>query len=82
MHTPTMDTAPSPLDALAAAHGGLDDFRITKTAEILSMLRKLQDSNVTLNVNAPNGSAVTAMLWAIDSDRQCISLSVHADDPQ
>ncbi len=82
MHTPTMDTAPSPLDTLAAAHGGLDDFRITQPTEVVAMLRKLQDGNVMLNVNAPNGSAVTAMLWAIDSDRQSISLSVDADDPQ
>jgi c-di-GMP-binding flagellar brake protein YcgR len=82
MQTMTMDTAPSPLDALAAAHGGLDDFRITKPTEIVAMLRKLQDGNVMLNLNAPNGSAVTAMLWSVDSDRQAISLSVHDEDPQ
>lgn len=71
-----------PLDALAAAHGGLGDFRIDKPSEVISMLRKLQEGNVVLNVNAPNGSAITAMLWAIDGDRQSISLSVDSNDPQ
>lgn len=71
-----------PLDTLAAAHGGLGDFRIDKPSEVVSMLRKLQEGNVVLNVNAPNGSAITAMLWSIDSDRQSISLSVDHTDPQ
>lgn len=70
------------LDALAATHGGLGDFRIDKPSEVLAMLRKLQDSNIVLNLNAPNGAAITAMLWSIDGDRQSISLSVDTDDPQ
>ncbi len=71
-----------PLDALAAQHGGLGDFRIDKPAELVAMLRKLLDGNVTLNINAPSGAAITAMLWAIDTAKQSISLSVDGSDPQ
>lgn len=77
-----MDTLPMPLDALAAAHGGLGDFLITSPTELNAMLRKLQDGNVLLNVNAPNGSAITATLWSIDTARDSISLNVDAADPQ
>lgn len=76
-----MDTSPIPLNTLSIQPGGLSDFRIEKPNEVLAMLRKLLESNVTLNVNAPDGSAVTAMLWAIDDDRRSISLTVDTDSP-
>ena len=76
-----MDTSPIPLHTLSLANGGLSDFRIEKPNEVVAMLRKLLQSNSTLNVNAPDGSAVTAMLWAIDEERRAISLTVDSDSP-
>jgi flagellar brake protein len=80
-----MDTLPMPLDALdalAATHGGLDDFRLTSPAEIASVLKTLRDGNLPLNLNAPNGSAVTVTLWALDPARGILSFSADAATPQ
>src|SRR5690606_32596107 len=59
----TVDTLPMPLDAVAAAHGGLDDFRLTSAGEIGAMLKRLLDGNVPLSLNAPDGSSLSATLW-------------------
>lgn len=77
-----MDTLPMPLDAVAAAHGGLGDFHITAPVEIAAMLKQLLDANVVLNLNAPNGTAVAATLWTVDAMRGAISFSADAQSPQ
>lgn len=71
-----------PLDAVAAAHGGLDDFHITAPAELAAMLKQLLESNAVLNLNAPNGTALAVTLWAIDAERGVISFSADAQSPQ
>jgi len=77
-----MDTFPMPLDAVAAAHGGLDDFRITAPVELAATLRQLTDANVVMNLNAPNGSAVQTTIWAHDASRGVLSFSADASAPQ
>ena len=76
-----MQTMPMPLDALAAAPGGLDDFRISTPREIGVMLKLLVDGNVQLNLNASDGSVISATLWTADSARASIGFSVNPDDP-
>lgn len=71
-----------PLDAVAAAHGGLDDFHITDPSELAAMLKQLLDANAVLNLNAPNGTAVPVTLWAMDAARDVISFSADAQSPQ
>ena len=70
------------LDALAATHGGLDDFRLTSATELAAVFKTLRDGNVPLNLNAPDGHAVTAMLWAMDAERGVLSFSAEAATPQ
>ena len=70
-----------PLDAVAAAHGGLDDFRLTSVSEIGAMLKRLLDGNVPLSLNAPDGSSLSATLWTIDSARGHISFNPDLHDP-
>ena len=53
-----MDTLPMPLEALSAAHGGLDDFRMTAPREIAAMLKQLCDGNVMLNLNGSDGTVL------------------------
>lgn len=77
-----MDTLPMPLEELAATHGGLSEFRLTSPLEIATLLQRMCDDNVTLNVNAPNGAACSVRLWTVDRGRAAISFSANADDPQ
>ena len=77
-----MDTSPMPLDDLAAAHGGLGDFRIAMPAEIAAVLRQLADSGAPLNLNAPDGQVLAATVWTVAADRDILSLAIDADDPR
>jgi len=71
-----------PLDTLAATHGGLDDFRLSSQAEILAMLRKLNDGNVLVNLNGSDGASYTTTLWAIDPARGTLSFSADGENNQ
>ena len=77
----TQQTMPMPLDALGAAPGGLDEFRITTPREIGAMLKLLVDGNIQLNLNSADGSVVSATLWTADPTRGSIGFSVNPDDP-
>jgi len=70
-----------PLDALPAERG-LDDFRLTAPSEITAMLKRLIDGCIPLNLNAPDGTAISATLWTLDPAHERISFSVIGDDPQ
>ena len=70
-----------PLDALGAAPGGLDEFRLTAPREIAAMLRKLIDGSVQLNLNASDGSVVGATVWTADAERGSIGFNVDPNDP-
>jgi c-di-GMP-binding flagellar brake protein YcgR len=76
-----METMPMPLDALSAAHGGLDEFRISAPREIAAMLKQFQDGNVILNLNGSNGTVIGTTLWAIDVARGKLSFSADANAP-
>jgi c-di-GMP-binding flagellar brake protein YcgR len=77
-----METLPMALDAIGASEGGLDDFRIHRPSEVTAYLRQLLDGNVLLNLNAPDGAAITGTLWSVDAERQTMSLSVDPLAPQ
>lgn len=77
-----MQTRPMPLDAMAAAGGGLDAYRVSAPTEVATMLRRLQDANVLLNLNAPRGGVYTTTLWSADAARATLSLAADARDPQ
>ena len=76
-----MDTLPMPLESLSAAHGGLDDFRITSPREIAAMLRQFQDGNQLLNLNGSNGGMLSTTLWSIDAAKGKLSFSADAHAP-
>ena len=64
--------------SLAAAPGGLDEFRITAPREIAAMLKQFQDGNVLLNLNGSNGAMLSTTLWSIDAARGQLSFSADA----
>jgi flagellar brake protein len=76
-----METMPMPLDALGAAPGGLDEFRISSPREIAAMLRRLADGSVQMNLNASDGSVVNGTVWSSDPDRGTLGFSVDPAEP-
>ncbi|MEP6875170.1 MAG: flagellar regulator YcgR PilZN domain-containing protein [Burkholderiales bacterium] len=72
---------PMSLDALGATPGGLDEFRLGTPREIVAVLRQLYDGNVQLALNARDGSVVRGTVWAMDTERGTLAISVDATDP-
>lgn len=75
------NTRPAELDPL----GGPDPwspFRVALPAERLSLLRALRDGSVPVVLNAPDGTAMTVTLWALDAEQGRMNLSVDAHAPQ
>ena len=70
-----------PLDALGAAPGGLDEFRISAPREVAAVLRQLCDAGVQLQLNARDGSVVNATLWTTDAQRGSVGFDVDPHDP-
>ncbi len=75
-----MDTLPMPLEALAATHGDVEEFRITAPAEVKRLLEMFCSAGMTLNFNAPGGVAVTALLLVVDSAHGLLGFQVQAAD--
>jgi flagellar brake protein len=76
-----METMPMPLDALGAANGGLDDFRVTAPREIGVMLKQLSDGCVQVSLSSSGGSVLSATVWTLDATRGSLGFSVDANDP-
>jgi c-di-GMP-binding flagellar brake protein YcgR len=75
------ETMPMPLDALGAAPGALDEFRVTAPGEIATLLRRLYDGNVELGLHAGEDVKVAATVWMTDAGRGSIGLNVDSSDP-
>lgn len=76
-----METLPMPLDSLSAAHGGLDEFRISSPREIAAILRQFQDGNLLLNLNGSDGGMLSTTLWSIDPAKGKLSFAADANTP-
>jgi c-di-GMP-binding flagellar brake protein YcgR len=75
------DTRPAELDGAS----GLDawaEFRVTQPQERARLLRQLCDGQVPVNLNAPDGTALTVTLWAVDAAQGRINLSAEPGLPQ
>jgi flagellar brake protein len=77
----TTDTLPMALDALAAALGELDDFRISSPPDVQALLRRLLDAGVPLHLSTPRGEVYTSMLWTIDQARGILGLVTEGVTP-
>jgi c-di-GMP-binding flagellar brake protein YcgR len=75
-----MQTQPAPLDGMRDDEG-LDEFRVTSSREIQTMLKQLLDGSVLLNLNASDGSVFTSALWTLDSTRGTIGFNADPNDP-
>lgn len=70
-----------PLDSLAAAPGGLDEFRISAPREVAAILRQFQDGNLLLNLNGSHGGMLSTTLWAVDAVKGKLSFAADANAP-
>lgn len=77
-----MESTPVPPVASAASSHQLDDYRITSSAEIASMLRRLADAGTHVSLSTPHGTPIIATLWTVDAERGRVSFSARADDPR
>ena len=68
--------------ASADDEGSLDDYRITSAVEISTMLKRLVDSGVVLNLSTPSGAALSSTLWSMDTQRGGLTFSADANAPQ
>jgi flagellar brake protein len=75
------DTRPAEL----GPDSGLDawaEFRVTQPQERQRLLRALCDGQVPVNLNAPDGTALTVTLWAVDVAQGRINFSAEPGLPQ
>jgi len=73
-------TQPAPISALTG--NALDEFRVAHPAEVLSLLRRLVDSHVVMQLSGPGGAAYNTVLWAVDTAQHRVSFDADADHPQ
>ena len=73
-----MTIAMSP-DVLNAPHG-LDEFRMTAPREIATMLRRLCENSVQLDLNASDGGVVRGTVWAVDAARGSVGFNVDPNN--
>lgn len=75
------DTRPAEFDA-AAGPDPWGEFRVDQPQERLSLLRAVRDGGVPVVLSAPDGSAMTVSLWALDAGQDRMNFSVDARAPQ
>lgn len=73
-------TRPTPLSLLSGRE--IDEFRVANPAEVMSLLRRLVDSAVLVQLSSPSGAAYTSTLWAVDASARRISLDADPTHPQ
>lgn len=73
-------TQPAPMSALTG--NAIDEFRVGHPAEVMSLLRRLVDGNVLIQLSAPGGASYTTVLWAVDGQQRRISLDADPNHPQ
>ena len=75
-----METRPVPLEGMNH-DDGLDEFRVSSSREIQTLLRQLLDGSVLLNLNASDGRVFTSAIWTLDSTRGTIGFNADPADP-
>jgi len=58
------------------------DLRVNASADILGLLREIQDKGLRLTLAASDGRSYNTTLWTIDAEQQTLSFSADARDPQ
>ncbi len=73
-------TQPAPAAALSGR--AIDEFRVDAPAEVLSLLRRLAEGNVLVQLSAPGGAGYTSVLWTVDAQQRRIGFDADPAHPQ
>lgn len=73
-------TQPAPIAALTGR--GIDEFRVAHPSEVLALLRRVSDSNVLVQLCAPDGAVYACTLWAVDAQQRRLSFDADPKHPQ
>ena len=71
-----------PMEFRDDGDAALDEFRGQAPAEVRALLKRLQEGNVLVNLNASDGTAYTTTIWTLDVARGVMTLSADANDPR
>lgn len=63
-----------------ASQASLDDFRLSSTSEVESMLQRMEAERCLVTLSTPDGLSFTTLLWGIDAPRGVISFSGDSTD--
>lgn len=58
------------------------DLRVNNSAEILGLLREIQDKSLVLTLAASDGRSYNTTLWRVDAQQQTLSFSADAGSAQ
>jgi|APDOM4702015248_1054824.scaffolds.fasta_scaffold01564_5 c-di-GMP-binding flagellar brake protein YcgR len=73
-------TQPAPIEALTGR--AIDEFRVSHPSEVLALLRRVAESNVLVQLCAPDGAVYACTLWTVDAQQQRLSFDVDPKHPQ
>lgn len=63
-----------------ASQASLDDFRLSASAEVQTMLQRMEAERCLVTLSTPDGLTFTTLLWGIDVPRGVISFSGDSTD--
>ena len=75
-----METRPAPLPSMST-DDGLDEFRVSSTRDVGTLLKQLLDGSVLLNLNGSDGRVFTSAIWTLDTTRGTIGFNADPNDP-
>ena len=75
-----METSPAPLPSMST-DDGLDEFRVSSTRDVGTLLKQLLDGSVLLNLNGSDGRVFTSAIWTLDTTRGTIGFNADPNDP-
>jgi c-di-GMP-binding flagellar brake protein YcgR len=82
MPVPTPAEMPMPIDSLRSSTANLDEFRIDAGAEVLALLRQIQQQRSRVSLGTPEGITLHAPLIEVDPGLGGLCFSVRGNEPE
>ncbi|MDH4059828.1 MAG: flagellar brake protein [Aquincola sp.] len=79
-HQDFQPTQPAPIETLTGR--AIDEFRVSHPSEVISLLRRINEGNVLVQLCAPDGAVYACTLWAVDTHQRRLSFDADPKHPQ